>query len=586
MQQAFAQSRRRARHLKIGIAASGVVLMLVLWTVVATSVLFARQAALQRAQSDGANLTAAFANEARHLLDSVSAAMEFITTKMHVEGETLDLQAWVKMIPLMTTPGIKSVFIGPDGKLVSASLDPHSKPIDLSDREHFRVHLDGSFKGLYIGRPIVGRISLQPAIPVSKRVETNDGRFLGVLLFMLAPSDFTTLYSSVDLGKRGVIALQGLDGVTRVRFSQSTPDGVVGLGVSVAGGPRPSMMSEGAQGGFVRESVIDHVTRFYSYRRVPQYPLVVTVGVDLDDALAAPNAQARLVISVAAASTLLLGGLAVFLVRQLQRQERADAARQELEGQLHHSQRLESLGILAGGIAHDLNNTLVPVLALTKIAARRAPEGSRERANLEIVHRASERARDLVKQILAFSRNEGIEMQPVSLTDIVRESVGILRASIPATIHIVTAIADVPSVLGNSGQLHQIVLNLVTNAAQAIGGGMGEIAIGLHAQTATEDRNGAPAPASICLSVADTGHGMDEATRRRIFDPFFTTKPVGEGTGLGLSVVHGIVTAHGGQIAVASAPGKGTRFDIHFPIHSAVDARPPAAPTHEHSVAA
>jgi signal transduction histidine kinase len=540
---------------------------------------------LQRAQSDGANLTAAFANEVRHHLDSVSAAMEFITTKMHVEGETLDLQAWVKMIPLMTTPGIQSVFIGPDGKLVSASLDAHSKPIDLSDREHFRVHLDGSFKGLYIGRPVIGRISLKPAIPVSKRVETNDGRFLGVLLFMLTPSDFTTLYSSVDLGKRGIIALEGLDGVTRVRFSQSTPDGVAGLGVSVAGGPRPSVISEGAQGGFVRESVIDHVTRFYSYRRVPQYPLVVTVGVDLDDALGAPNAQARIVISVAAASTLLLGGLTAFLLRQLRRQERTDATQRELQGQLHHSQRLESLGILAGGIAHDLNNTLVPMLALTKIAARRAPEGSRERANMEMVHHASERARDLVKQILAFSRNEGIEMQPVNLTDIVRESVGMLRASIPATIRIVTAIADVPPVLGNSGQLHQIVLNLVTNAAQAIGG-MGEIAIGLHAQPATEDRDGAPAPASICLSVEDTGNGMDEATRSRIFDPFFTTKPVGEGTGLGLSVVHGIVTAHGGQIAVASAPGKGTRFDIHFPIHSAVDARPPAAPAHEHSVAA
>jgi two-component system cell cycle sensor histidine kinase/response regulator CckA len=150
----------------------------------------------------------------------------------------------------------------------------------------------------------------------------------------------------------------------------------------------------------------------------------------------------------------------------------------------------------------------------------------------------------------------------------------------------VTAIDEVPPVLGNSGQLHQIVLNLATNAAQAIGGGMGEIAIGLHVQPATEDRNGAPALASICLSVADTGRGMDEATRSRIFDPFFTTKPVGEGTGLGLSVVHGIVTAHGGQIAVSSAPGKGTRFDIHFPIHGILDARPPAAPADEHSAAA
>jgi signal transduction histidine kinase len=196
----------------------------------------------------------------------------------------------------------------------------------------------------------------------------------------------------VNLGDRGVIALEGLDGVTRARFSRNSPDGVVGIGLSVADDPRPGMLREGAKGDYIRESVVDHVTRLYSYQRVPQYPLVVTVGLDLEDALAASNAQALLLISLAVASTLLLGGFATFLVRQLRRQERTEAARKDLERQLQHSQRLEALGVLAGGIAHDLNNTLVPMLALTKIAARRAPEGSRERANLQSVHDASARA--------------------------------------------------------------------------------------------------------------------------------------------------------------------------------------------------
>jgi PAS domain S-box-containing protein len=250
-------------------------------------------------------------------------------------------------------------------------------------------------------------------------------------------------------------------------------------------------------------------------------------------------------------------------------EQRAAQKRQsELERQVLHSQKLDALGTLAGGIAHDLNNTLVPVLGLAKLTMGRMTEGSRERANIAVILKAGERARDLVRQILAFSRKDAPTRQPVDLAALSRESLKMLRATLPATVEIEESIDDVPQILADPAQLHQIVINLVVNAAQAIGDKMGKIVFQLA--VAPSGALGTAVPATH-LSVSDTGCGMDEATRQRIFEPFFTTKAVGEGTGLGLSVVHGIIAGHGGRITVASTLGEGTRFDILLPAISATE---------------
>jgi signal transduction histidine kinase len=233
------------------------------------------------------------------------------------------------------------------------------------------------------------------------------------------------------------------------------------------------------------------------------------------------------------------------------------------EQQLQHSPKLEALGTLAGGVAHELNNTLVPILALTKITANRLVGGSRERVNMDTVLRAGERARDLVQQILAFSRKETPARQRLDASALVREALKMLRASLPSTIHIAETIGAAPPVLADPSQLYQIVTNLLTNAAQAIGGRIGSIAVEVGAVSGDSlVQTSGPAPATAFrLAVRDTGCGMDEATQRRIFEPFFTTKPVGEGTGLGLAMVHGIVADHGGRIAVTSELGRGTRVE-------------------------
>lgn len=237
----------------------------------------------------------------------------------------------------------------------------------------------------------------------------------------------------------------------------------------------------------------------------------------------------------------------------------AEAKQRELQAQLHHSQRLEALGTLAGGLAHDLNNVLVPILALTQMTARRLPQGSQEQRNLETVLKSVERAKDLVARILTFSRKGTLGVSEFNLGAVIPEGLEMLRALIPTTIDIRTELQPVPAMRGDPGQWHQVLMNLLTNAAHAIGFHRGRITVEL----------GPHEKGGIRFAVRDTGAGMDEETRRRALEPFFTTRKVGEGTGLGLSVVHGIVTAHGGAIEIETAPGQGTCFSIILPVRGA-----------------
>ena len=253
-------------------------------------------------------------------------------------------------------------------------------------------------------------------------------------------------------------------------------------------------------------------------------------------------------------------------LQDITEQRLAERRERELERQLLHSHKLEALGTLAGGIAHDLNNTLVPIMALSKLTARRFEPGSLVRRNLEIIHEASERARDLVKRVVAFTRKDETEKRETDLAETIVEALKLLRATIPSTINFEEKIEAVPPIPADASQIHQVVTNLVTNAFQALGDEVGTIAVTLGIVSDPGKRS------EIKLSVSDTGIGMDEATQQRIFEPFFTTKPVGQGTGLGLSIVHGIVSSHGGRIEIKSTPGKGTRFDLFFPLPAEGDA--------------
>lgn len=256
--------------------------------------------------------------------------------------------------------------------------------------------------------------------------------------------------------------------------------------------------------------------------------------------------------------------------------KQAAQKREELEGQLRESQKMEAIGTLAGGIAHDFNNIVAAILGNAELAREDSAGNAHALESVEEIRKAATRARALVQQILSFSRCQSTDFKVIALAPVVDETLRFLRVTLPPRITL-TAVCDtdVPQVLADATQIEQVLLNLVTNAVQAIGSGQGHIEIRLDTTTSeATPLKGQTAllhlPAKrpghlVRLTVKDDGPGMDVATITRVFEPFFTTKPVGKGTGLGLSVAHGIVQKHEGSITVHSQPGQGTTFTVYLP---------------------
>jgi len=258
------------------------------------------------------------------------------------------------------------------------------------------------------------------------------------------------------------------------------------------------------------------------------------------------------------------------LNHEIAERRRSEESRRKLEEQLQQARKMEAIGTLAGGIAHDFNNILAVIIPYSHLAFEELEGHPESQEYLRQILTAADRAKNLVQQILAFSRRQRQERQVIDLQPVVAEALKLLRSALPSTIEIVQRLNPTPPVLADSTQIHQVVMNLCTNAEHAMRGRPGRLEIALEPKLVDEafaNQNPDLHQGQYArLSVHDNGCGMPGELLNRIFEPFFTTKEPGQGTGLGLSVVHGIIKSHDGVILVQSQLGQGTEFQIYLPV--------------------
>jgi len=446
---------------------------------------------------------------------------------------------------------------------------------DVSDRPYFQSQRAGFTGGLFINEPVVTRTDRRPALVVSRRLSKRDGTFDGVVTAIVTLQELQASYAAIELGEGSALLLTLDDGTLVVR----QPDDP-----AISGGQRFKELTGLKGAPLIDRSVspVDGRAKLVAAVGVGKRPLTLTITRDEDHALRPWYDEMRSAIF----RTLLLATLVIVtitgLLRQLRRLEAGEAEKAALQARLQKAQRLESLGTLAGGIAHDFNNILGAILGFGEMAQQHAAPGTDMRRYIDRVMQAGARARVLVRRILEFSRSGVAERVPVNIQSVVDEALTMLRPTLSDTVRIDARLdARLAAVLGDGTQLHQVVINLCTNAAQALGE-VGTVHVELDRVTSSTPKpvlHGELAPAEyVRLVVADDGAGMSPEVLQRAFDPFFTTKRVGEGTGLGLSMVHGIVNDLGGAIdvetEVAPAPDHGTRVTVWLPVCGDCEAPP------------
>ena len=593
------EERARRHAVRVGrkIAAAGLALVIGLWAVIVGEVRSENGSAIIAARGQGNNLSAAFAEEVTRILDTVTSAMDAMTrqirsnphdfaTRFNTRQRSGDLAA-------MTPAMLSAAWIGTDGGLLFSTLRPYPGPVDFAGREAFKVHRDNPNNGLFIDKPS-NELPNQPiSIPVSRRIEADDGTFLGVLIFHLAPAELTRLHRSVDLGKRGVLTLLCGDGVIRARFSANAPNGLLGIGTSVVGGPWRSDMEPGSLHAYTRVGVVDQVNRLFTLRRLASYPLIVSVGIDMDDVLAAARGHRLLILIMGAAASGLLALLTILLVREMWRRtlREIDLARQHGKLEAAHAQILVDRGHLEvanrellasteraqaanraksqflANMSHELRTPLHAIIGFSELIKEQAPktQGGPPIADYaNDILTSGRHLLDLINSILDLSK---VESGTSLLVDIVVPIADVINASLIAirgqarARHIVLEVVlppDPTAVRVDLTKLRQILINLLSNAVKFTPEN-GRITI----QVKPSDDGG------LVVSVIDTGIGMTEAEMAVALEPFGqvdnTLSRVAEGTGLGLPLAQRLIELHGGKLTLRSVKREGTTVEVVIP---------------------
>lgn len=600
------QIRSSGRDLKRAVALFASALMLGTVVLLVSVVLHEREAAAGRAWDDTYNLSGAFEEQVRRVIDSIRGSMSLLKPRLAAEGAGFDLVEWISHAPEFAATTVQVAFAGPDGKLISTSLDRNPVPVGLSDREHIRVHMAGS-TGLFVGKPVLGRISKRITIQVSDRVESPDGKLAGIIIFSISPEFLTTLHNAVRLGKNGFMILAGMDGVIRASYARFQKSDEEFIGTSISGSP--ALTGAAQAGAYMGPCPLNAETAFVSWRKVAGYPLTVIVGLPEVEVYAVTNRSAALLAAIGAAVLALTLTMTLVLYREIGRRVQREfalvgesrkvlranedledrhqlllKASAELTAERARLQRLnrelarakeqavyanQAKTSLLMNMSHEFRTPMHAILnyagmALKKLESKDTAKLKKFLGNINI---AGMRLLGMLNALLDLAKLESgkfdLHLSNGDLAQIIRQSQAEidslfeakqLRLDLEVRAASTAAAFDQPRMI-------QVFVNLFSNAVKF---SPPQTAVKAVIENGTLE---GPRPALHCW-IADEGPGIPESELEEIFDKFAQSSRTANGaggSGLGLAICREIVHLHQGKIWAANGPSGGAVFHIVVP---------------------
>lgn len=513
---------------------------------------------------------------ARKVFDTVDLALGRVDDRVRgLSEQEIESGSTNAFLALLKAPLKQAVSIwvtNAEGRVLAGSQD-WVRSVGLAGRDFFDVHKSGEI-GTHISRAFVGRATNTSSFAVSRARSGVDNKFAGTIHVAVSPDYFESFFrEAAPPGEHSALLFRS-DGAVLADDPVRLPPPNLALSSAFM----QAIEASPAGGVFRGDSPLDGVKRFYAYRRVQPYSVYVAFGLSNDAMAQRWYTNLELYGAVAAAASLFLLFLSLLALRRVRAEQGALVAlriqseqRLLAEQRLFQSQKMESIGQLTGGIAHDFNNLLAVILGNIGMLKKIVGGQGNERVDrlLNGAEQGAERGAALTQRLLAFARRQELAPRSVDLRALIEGVMDLLRQTVGGTVQIETQLPErVPSVLVDPNQLELAILNLAVNARDAMPDG-GTLTVALRSETLSADGSlGLDPGPHVCVSITDTGVGMDAETLARATEPFFTTKGIGKGTGLGVSMVHGLALQSGGTFRLLSTPGKGTTAEIWLPVEA------------------